>query len=69
MGPHLAPHVLRVMRRSHYLLLLAALAVLLVAYLFWDRDLIGPATFGIILSGACYSLVTLSTLGFGVSSR
>jgi len=42
-------HVLRVIRRSRYLFLLIALSILLVAYPFWGRDVIGLATFDIML--------------------
>ncbi len=51
MAWHLTFHVLRVIRRSRYLLLLVALSVLLVAYPFWGRDVIGLATFDIMLWG------------------
>lgn len=44
-------HMLRVIRRSRYLLLLIALSVLLVAYPFWGRDVVGLATFDIMLWG------------------
>lgn len=44
-------HLLRVIRRSRYLLLLIALSILLVAYPFWGRDIIGLATFDIMLWG------------------
>ena len=39
------------MRRSRYLLLLVALLILLVAYPFWGRDVVGLATFDIMLWG------------------
>ena len=48
---HLTFHALRVIRRSRYLLLLIALLVLLVAYPFWGRDVVGLATFDIMLWG------------------
>ena len=44
-------HTLRVIRRSRYLLLLIALSVLLIVYPFWRRDVIGLATFDIMLWG------------------
>jgi hypothetical protein len=40
-----------VIRRSRYLLLLVALSILLVAYPFWGRDVVGLATFDIMLWG------------------
>jgi len=43
--------VLRVIQRSRYLLLLIALSVLLIAYPFWSRDVVGLATFDIMLWG------------------
>jgi len=48
---HLTFHALRVIRRSRYLLLLIALLALLVAYPFWGRDVVGLATFDIMLWG------------------
>lgn len=44
-------HLLKVIRRSRYLLLLIALSILLVAYPFWARDIIGVATFDLMLWG------------------
>ena len=51
MSWHPTFHVLRMIRRSRYLLLMAALCVLLVAYPFWGRNIIGLATFDIMLWG------------------
>lgn len=51
MAWHLNFNALRVIRRSRYLLLLAALSILLVAYPFWGRDVVGLATFDIMLWG------------------
>jgi len=44
-------HALQRVRRSRYLLLLGALSILLVAYPFWGRDVIGLATFDLMLWG------------------
>lgn len=44
-------HILRIIRRSRYLLLLIALSLLLIVYPFWGRDIIGLATFDIMLWG------------------
>lgn len=51
MAWHLTFHVLRVIRRSRYLFLLISLSILLVAYPFWGRDIVGLATFDIMLWG------------------
>ena len=48
---HLIDDALAFAQRSRYLLLLVALLVLLVAYPFWPRGIVGLATFDIMLWG------------------